>query len=199
VGIQNSYGSDGLEVVYNQPYLHGSMAVLFQPPIFWLSTDLVNAVLPSGSGPTPFKVFMNSAGLPGGSYHGSIIINSTDIHEPVAVIDVQFEIEGVCSYVTGDVNSSGSATGLDIVFMVSFFHGGRTPHDECPPCRDMGINMIYPQGDVNGTCSWTGLDVTYFVRYLKGVGPALRFCTQCPPGGRILSAPERIKATLESK
>ncbi|HBZ00474.1 MAG TPA: hypothetical protein DEO84_04035 [candidate division Zixibacteria bacterium] len=199
VGIQNSDGSDGLQVAYDQSYLHSSLAVLFEPPIFWLSTDLVNAVLPSGSGPFPFKIFMNSAGLPGGSYNGAIVITSTDIHEPVAVIDVQFEIEGVCSYVPGDVNGSGNATGLDVVYMVNFFHGGRAPHDECPPCRDLGTNMIYPPGDVNGTCSWTGLDVTYFVRYLKGIGPALRFCPQCPPGGRILSAPERIKAALESK
>ncbi len=146
VGIQNSDGADGLQVIYNQPYLTQDLAVLFEPPIFWLSTDLANGILPAGSGQFPFKVFMNASGLPGGAYNGSIIISSTDIQEPVAVINVQFEIEGVCSYVVGDVNGSGAGNGVDVTFMVSYFKGGNTPHEECPPCAESGRQHALSSG-----------------------------------------------------
>ena len=68
------------------------------------------------------------------------------------------------SYIVGDVNHSGSATGLDVTYLVRYFKGGPPP----PLC----INGFYVEADVNGSCTATGLDVTYLVRYFKG-GPAL--------------------------
>ena len=165
-------------VAFNESYLHNNLAILFEPPIFWLTTDLPNGVLPPLSEPLAFNIFMNAATLPVGVYNGSIVISSNDIDQPSATIDVQFEIEGVCSYIPGDVNSSGGANGIDVAFMVNFFRGASAPHDECPPCATLGANMLYPQGDVNASCSWNGIDVTYFVNYLKGIGPALRYCDQ---------------------
>jgi hypothetical protein len=181
IGIENENGDDGLTVAFNQPYVHSSLAVLFSPPIFWLLTDLSSGVLPAGNEPFPFNIYMIARNLPTGIYNGAIIIASTDVNEPLSVIDVQFEIEGICAYIPGDVNGSGNANGIDITFMVAFFKGGSAPHEECPPCAELGPLMLYPQGDVNGTCSWSGIDVSYFVNYLKGIGPPLRFCDQCPP------------------
>jgi hypothetical protein len=190
IGIENEAGDDGLVAVFNESYLHNNLAIQFSPPIFWLSTNLADGVLPT-SGIQDFEVYMLSAGLPTGTYNGAIIISSNDIDQPVSVIDVLFEIEGICNYVPGDVNGSGEANGIDVTFMVTFFKGGNSPHEECPPCDTLGTNMIYPQGDVNGNCSFNGIDVTYFVAYLKGLGPALRFCDSCPPAGgsTAISAP----------
>jgi hypothetical protein len=185
IGIENEDGSDGLQVAYNQAYLHNNLAVLFAPPIFWLSTDLPNGTLPPSSIPESFNVLMNATGLHAGIYNGAIIIQSNDPVQPTNVINVEFQIEGICAYVPGDVNGSGAANGIDVSFMVNFFRGGSEPHDECPPCAALGSNMNYPQGDVNASCGWNGIDVTYFVNFLKGIGPALRFCDLCPPAGRV--------------
>lgn len=186
VGIENADGTDGLQVTYNHAYLHNGLALLFQLPIFWLTTDLAAGSLPAGD-QIPFDIVMNARNLPSGTYNGSINIHSNDVTQPSAVINVQFQIEGVCSYVPGDVNSSGAATGLDVVFMVSYLKGGPPPHEECAQCQALGPGMIYPQGDVNGSCSFTGLDVSYFVSFLKGVWPSLHYCEHCPPGGRVLN------------
>jgi hypothetical protein len=185
IGIENEDGSDGLQVAYNQVYLHNNLAVLFAPPIFWLSTDLPNGTIPPSSTPLPLNIYMNAAGLPAGIYDGAIIIESNDPVQPLNTINVEFQIEGICAYVPGDVNGSGAANGIDVSFMVNYFRGGSEPHDECPPCAALGGNMNYPQGDVNASCGWNGIDVTYFVNFLKGIGPALRFCDLCPPAGRV--------------
>jgi hypothetical protein len=185
VGIENADGTDGLQVAYNQPYLHDGLAILFKLPVFWLSTDLAGGILPAASDPLPFNIIMSAVDIPGGTYNGSVIINSNDVAEPVTVINVQFQVESACSYVPGDVNGSGNSNGLDVVYMVNYFKGADPPHEECRSCADFGPGMIYPQGDVNGSCSWNGIDVTYFVSYLKGIWPSLRYCEQCPPGGRM--------------
>jgi hypothetical protein len=78
--------------------------------------------------------------------------------------------------VAGDANGSGSCTGLDVVFLQSYFKGqGPHPPDSCM-CGD---NFLYHAADANGSCALTGLDLTYLVRYFKG-GPAPFFCPTCP-------------------
>jgi subtilisin family serine protease len=64
----------------------------------------------------------------------------------------------------GDANGSGSATGLDVSFLVNYFKG-----------RNSGPDPLLA-GDANGSCTTTGPDVTYLVRYFKGIGPAPRRC-----------------------
>jgi len=82
-----------------------------------------------------------------------------------------------CDYVPGDVNSSGGANGLDVVFMVNYFKGGETPIYICECTTG---DTWFVAGDVNASCSLNGLDVTYMVGFLKG-GPPLTPCSDCPP------------------
>ena len=82
-----------------------------------------------------------------------------------------------CQYVAGDANGSGTANGLDVIYLVSYFKGGAAPIDTCL-CDPHG--QLFPAADANGSCSVNGLDVTYMVSYFKGVGELL-FCSDCPP------------------
>jgi hypothetical protein len=61
------------------------------------------------------------------------------------------------SYLPGDANGSGNVNGIDVVFLVNYFKGGRAPD---PVLR----------GDANGDCRTNGIDVVYLVNFLKG-GP----------------------------
>jgi plastocyanin len=84
---------------------------------------------------------------------------------------------GSCHYVIGDINGSGVANGIDVVYGVGYFKGGPVPPITCD-CPPHGI--LYPGGDVNGNCVFNGIDITYFVSYLKG-GAALTPCPSCLP------------------
>jgi len=84
-----------------------------------------------------------------------------------------------CHYMPGDINGSGQANGIDIVYGVSYMKGGNPPPDACY-CPPMAF-PFYASGDVNGNCAFNGIDITYYVAYLKGIQPALRWCETCPP------------------
>jgi plastocyanin len=84
-----------------------------------------------------------------------------------------------CVYVTGDINHSGLANGVDVVYGVSYFKGGPLPPVSCE-CATHG--QLFVAGDVNGSCSFNGIDIVYFVTYLKG-GPHLASCPDCPSLG----------------
>lgn len=57
----------------------------------------------------------------------------------------------------GDANCSGVVNGIDVTFLVAYFHGGRS---FCCLCS----------GDANGNGSVNGIDVTFLIAYLKGGG-----------------------------
>jgi hypothetical protein len=124
-------------------------------------------------------------GIP--STFGSINFTAlvTDIIADSSSHDYSFDITRGSSYVPGDVNNSGQANGLDVVFLVNYFKGGTSPQYtmDCPP-----HGVISPACDVNGSCSVNGLDVTFLVSFFKG-GETLRFCADCPPGGGLLWHP----------
>ncbi len=83
-----------------------------------------------------------------------------------------------CEYVSGDINGSGGANGIDVVYGVSFLKGGPPPPIYCDCSSHPDFH--YVAGDVNSSCSFNGIDITYFVTYLKS-GPALASCPDCPP------------------
>ena len=74
---------------------------------------------------------------------------------------------------TGDVNSDGSHTSADIIYMVNYvFKGGATP----VPCA--------MAADVNCTGSVTSADVIYMVNYVfKGAAPPCDACSIVCSGG----------------
>jgi hypothetical protein len=97
-----------------------------------------------------------------------------------AEYDVAFCASGAfaCEYVIGDLNDSGLADGVDVIYGVTFFKGGAAPRDSCD-CSPLPF-PFYAAGDVNGNCSFNGIDLTYFVAYLKGLQQELQGCPYCP-------------------
>lgn len=87
------------------------------------------------------------------------------------------EIPSGCDYVAGDVNDSGVANGLDVVYLVAYFKGGDEPPLSCL-CGTHGD--LFVAADANGSCDVNGLDVTYMINYYKG-GLVMVPCPDCPP------------------
>jgi len=86
---------------------------------------------------------------------------------------------GGCSYEVGDINNSGSANGIDIIYGVKTLKSEVPPPVSCDICSMP--TPFYAAGDVNGDCVYNGIDMVYFISYLKGINPQLYYCVDCPP------------------
>lgn len=93
VGIQNGAGDDGLQVVYNAPYLKDGLVILFQPPQEYVTvTPLHGAVMPGDS--LELLVGLDATRLGTGVYHGVVRITSNDPVHPVLDVPVRLDVQG---------------------------------------------------------------------------------------------------------
>ena len=87
VGIQNSTGTDGLQVAFNTAYLTNGLAIQFAAQAPWLSlTPSAGSVPVSGSG--TFTVNYDATAVPAGTYLGQVNFSNNDPDTPAIVIPV---------------------------------------------------------------------------------------------------------------
>ena len=92
VGIENSDGTDGLQVVNNGAYLHNGLAIQFHPPRSWLSVNPPSGTVAPG-GSMEVGVTFDSTYLSGGNYQADILVNSTDPDEPQVVVPSTLQVK----------------------------------------------------------------------------------------------------------
>lgn len=85
IGIQDGTGSIGLQVAYNQPYLHDSLSVRIQDG--WLSADPRSGNVPPGED-FNVSIIFDATFLDEGTYTGSLIVTGYDIYHMVGEINV---------------------------------------------------------------------------------------------------------------
>ncbi len=91
IGIQNSDGSEGLEVAFNTDFARDSLAVLIERPSSWLSFSPNNGRLAPGN--TTVHVKFNAAGLqPDSTYRTELRVESNDLDENLVPVLVSFEV-----------------------------------------------------------------------------------------------------------
>ena len=76
VGIENSDGTVGLQVVYNAAYIHDNLAIRFDftpPPAPWLTVTPTSGSVPAG-GSVDLQVTFDATDTPVGTYTGSIVV-----------------------------------------------------------------------------------------------------------------------------
>ena len=91
VGIENSSGTVGLQVVYNAAYITNGLAVQLSTATPWLSVAPASGNTAAGGASTLTATF-NAAGLAVGTYQGSITITSNDPDEATTVIPVTLTV-----------------------------------------------------------------------------------------------------------
>lgn len=161
VGIENSSGTDGLEVAFLTRYLHDSLAVAFYLPEQWLMLSSLSGTLSLEEIDTVACKF-DSRGLEPGIYraHISVISNDPDSSENPWVLPVSMEIIGDKHFICGDADGSGRVNILDATYLIRFlYRGGESPS---PP----------EAGDVDGNGRPDIMDLMYLVAYLYKSGPA---------------------------
>lgn len=174
IGIENSDGTDGLEIYYNVPYnVIDSLSIIINTD--WLAVSPYSGYVAPG-GQIDAEITLSAKYLALGTYTGNIYLDSNDPVDSLIIIPVSLTVTSGCYYATGDVNGSDSYNGLDIIYGVNYFKGEDDPIcPECALCPDW-----HYCGDVNRSCSYNGLDITYGVNYFKG-GPDPIPCPDCPP------------------
>jgi hypothetical protein len=94
VGIENAEGTDGLEVVFNQAYLHDSLAVLFEAEGDgeWLTVTPTSGTVGPDTADVVAVAFSPGT-LPDGTYLATITIASNDADESSISIPVTMNVE----------------------------------------------------------------------------------------------------------
>ncbi|MCP4631703.1 MAG: T9SS type A sorting domain-containing protein [candidate division Zixibacteria bacterium] len=77
VGIENMYGNDGLQIVYNSNYVESYLAVRISSGPTWLEVDTDNGIIAPASSDNITFTF-DARGLEEGEYHANSIIRSND-------------------------------------------------------------------------------------------------------------------------
>jgi len=95
VGIENSDGTDGLEIAYNTSYVHNNLAVKILKKVQWLEAfPITGTVLPGEIDSVFVKV--NATGLSAGIYQAQLAISSNDPDESLVQIPVSLVVRGEC-------------------------------------------------------------------------------------------------------
>jgi hypothetical protein len=94
VGIENSTGTIGLEVVYNSSYVQSSLAVLIQFPLFWLSADPLAGYINSGE-TSDITVTFDATQINPGIYAGFLNIVSNDPVNPAVAVECTLTVTDV--------------------------------------------------------------------------------------------------------
>ena len=131
VGIENSDGSDGLEIYYNAPYTIDSLSILITND--WLTVNPYSSYLAPGENETVVLTF-SAKHLGLGTYTGNIYLDSNDPVDSLIVIPVSLTVTGGCDFIVGDVNGPGSYNGLDITYGVNYFKFGSPAPQSCADC-----------------------------------------------------------------
>ncbi|MDD1748371.1 MAG: C25 family cysteine peptidase, partial [Methanothrix sp.] len=107
VGIENSFGTDGLQVVRKRAYLHNGLAVLIQPPPDWLSVNPTSGTVAPGQVRNLTASF-DATGLAGGSYEGNLVVLSDDPDSPQVIVPVTMTVGGEGSHtITASASDHG--------------------------------------------------------------------------------------------
>ncbi|MEE9442160.1 MAG: trypsin-like peptidase domain-containing protein [candidate division Zixibacteria bacterium] len=128
VGIENSAGTDGLEVVFKNTYLKENLAIRFTPVKLWFTLNKESGtILPQES--ELITCTFDAIDLDPGDYQLELNVFSNDpkpennnIIIPVNLIVTEFP------YICGDANGDGYVNLGDAVFLVTFiFRSGPAP------------------------------------------------------------------------
>ncbi|MFO7655139.1 MAG: S8 family serine peptidase [Candidatus Krumholzibacteriia bacterium] len=91
IGLQNAERDDGLMVVFNESYVHESMAIRFSSAPAWLTVEPATGTVAPGEC-TELTVTFNAAGLDDGDHAGSVDLATNDPDEPLVSIPVLLHV-----------------------------------------------------------------------------------------------------------
>jgi subtilisin family serine protease len=92
IGIENTDGSDGLQVAFNSEYLHGELAVAFSTLPSWLTLGQSGGSIEAGADNDVVNFNYDATGLLDGTYEANILVESNDLTTPVITIPLRLDV-----------------------------------------------------------------------------------------------------------
>lgn len=118
IGIQNETGTIGLEVAYDENYVHNELAVDFFRYVDWLSTDPVSGVILPGE-EQEVILEVDASDLDTGDYVCDLQINTNDPENSQIIIPVNLNVgNGDTGYLEGFVTLVGGPGPIENVEIV---------------------------------------------------------------------------------
>jgi len=125
IGLENSTGTVGLQVVYNASYVHDSLAVWLGQNLGWLTEHPLGGEVAVGEYFDVALVF-NTEGLEVGNYGALLHVFSNDPDENPVDVTINMTVG---TYILGDVNADGNVDYLDVLYLANYlFAGGPAPN-----------------------------------------------------------------------
>jgi hypothetical protein len=90
IGIENADGSDGLEIAYQENYLHDSLSIKIYPS--WLALASASGHIMPGSSETA-TISFRAGNLAPGIYTGTVYLETNDPNTPSVTIPVSMEVQ----------------------------------------------------------------------------------------------------------
>lgn len=92
IGIESANGLDGLEIAFDEAYVHNNMAIVISSPCGWISVAPDNGTVAPGASADNITVEFNTAGMEFGTYYANIWITSNDPDETTVVVPVTLTV-----------------------------------------------------------------------------------------------------------
>tara|TARA_X000001036_G_scaffold271742_1_gene252346 strand:+ start:403 stop:3261 length:2859 start_codon:yes stop_codon:yes gene_type:complete len=121
IGIQNSSGTDGLQVAFDQDYLQNALSIKFSQGPEWVTVSPSNGEVASGASEI-LTITADATGQPEGLYEGymRLVTGGGNAGVPVTML-----VSGE-SFQAGDINNDQSINVQDVIFLLNFILGTDT-------------------------------------------------------------------------
>ncbi len=91
VGIENHDGSEGLQICYNEAYVHNNLAIMIEPTLHWVTVSPWELALPPDSS-ADITVVANSVGMLDGVFETDLVFSSNDPLSPERRLPIEFHV-----------------------------------------------------------------------------------------------------------
>jgi hypothetical protein len=113
IGIQDAAGTDGLEVAYNENWVHNNLAIEFIKPLNWLNIGTYSGSIPVDNWEN-ITLSINTEDLEVGDYLCNMEISSNDPDESMVSIPVNLNVESASLSIPSNIQTSCEGLNMNI-------------------------------------------------------------------------------------
>ncbi len=153
VGIQNAGGTDGLQIVMDDTYIHQQLTTFFRVAPTWLTIDSENSLsdeLQAGE-TAGISLSVDAEGMLPGEYEG--LIKLTSNVQPPVLFPVYLTVSDIPG-VTGDLDQDGQVNVIDIVILVNIIIGQIEPDEYQMNAGDLNNDGLLDVLDIVQMVDW---------------------------------------------
>jgi hypothetical protein len=205
IGAQNSDGTQGIAVAFDQDYLQPDFAVLLTPTP-WLRFDR-NAGYVAGSEMNAVNLSFDAAAVPYGNYTATILVQTTDTNQPLFTLPVSLAFTPTVTptvTITSPFNGAVFAAPADVIIVanatetngtvsnVQFFTNGVSLGTVLtPPFGITASDLAAGTYALTAVATASGISVTSAVVSITVVTPPTVTITS-PLSGAVFAAPADV-------